>query len=196
MLKQPGFLEKIHRIICFEKRAVRREVSWILTNLTAGTSEQIQLLLVYPGFLQRVMEMAKADEPQVILQSASFPLLINLFNKIQKDSLWALCNITNHGTPEQIDCLIRAGFMALLVQQLNLDSDATMIAVSLEALHNILDLGAKIAKSGIGENPYLKMLDSLGGGPKLEKLQDHKASQVNANAVSILENFYDVQHHS
>jgi importin subunit alpha-1 len=66
------------------KKNIRKEACWTISNVTAGTSEQIQ----------------------GVINANLIPKLIQLLNvaefEIQKESAWALSNATSGGTPEQI----------------------------------------------------------------------------------------------
>lgn len=82
--------------------------------------------------------------------------------------------------------------MELVVNHLNMDEDEKILAVCLEAVRNILGLGAKSSNLR-GENSFLSLFDSLGGTRKVEDLQNHKSDEVHENALSILEEYYDLE---
>lgn len=65
VLSNPGFLESFLKLLRNEKRTIKREAAWILSNLTASTPEQIQKLIQVPGLFERVMLMAEFETEEV-----------------------------------------------------------------------------------------------------------------------------------
>ena len=46
---------------------------------------------------------------------------------------------------------------------------------------------------GSGQNPYAALIDAAEGLDKIEELQNHNNEDIYEKAVSILENFFDVE---
>ena len=73
------------------RRAFRKEACWVLSNITAGTKEQIGRVLRTRGGMQRVTEMAATSKWDV-----------------RKEAVWAVSNVNSGGTDTQIMSAIKA----------------------------------------------------------------------------------------
>lgn len=82
--------------------------------------------------------------------------------------------------------------MQSLINNLDMETDAHLLAVCLEALSNILAFGQQL-KQLKGENLFLTIFESLRGAEKVEKMQAHKSDDVHVKALSILETYYDIE---
>jgi hypothetical protein len=66
------------------KKNIRKEACWTISNITAGTSDQIQLIIQQNAF-PKLMQL---------LMTAEFD--------IQKEAAWAVSNATSGGTVDQV----------------------------------------------------------------------------------------------
>lgn len=64
-------------IIYHEKITVRKEVCWLISNITAGSSEQIQTCLDL-GIIDKIINILINDTPE-----------------IKKEAVWAVSNCTS-----------------------------------------------------------------------------------------------------
>jgi len=73
------------------KKAIRKEACWTISNITAGNREQIQ----------------------AVLEAGLFPPVINLLQAddfdIKKEAAWAISNATSGGSAQQIEHLVTFG---------------------------------------------------------------------------------------
>lgn len=114
----PGLL----RLLDHLKESVKKETCWTISNITAGSVEQIQAVLdggLIPGVIH-------------VLQHAEF--------KTRKEAAWAISNATSGGTPPQIQFLVSQGCIPPLCNILSVN-DAKVTEVALDALENILRVG-------------------------------------------------------
>ena len=65
MLKHPDFLSILMALLQHEKRAARKEAVWIMSNLLAGTVNQIELVMNYPGMIQQLFQMCDCKDLEV-----------------------------------------------------------------------------------------------------------------------------------
>ena len=93
-----------------------KEAAWTLSNITAGTPEQIQKVIDH-GLLGDLIN---------ILQHGDF--------KSKKEATWAVTNLTSGGKPEQVASLIELGVLEPLVQMLNC-GDAKIVQVLILGLY-------------------------------------------------------------
>ena len=77
-------------------KIIRMEACWIISNITAGTSKQIQFIM---------------DDEFV------FPKLVGLclndVGDVQREAVWAICNMTKKAQPQQITWLMQNGIIDL-----------------------------------------------------------------------------------
>jgi importin subunit alpha-1 len=59
-----GILPHLHSTIHSDKRAVRKETCWILSNIAAGTRQQLNALILN-NFLPLLINVTKTDESEV-----------------------------------------------------------------------------------------------------------------------------------
>jgi importin subunit alpha-1 len=59
-----GVLNYLHKTMFNEKRAVRKETCWIISNIAAGTQQQIEALILN-NFLPVMTRVVKNDDPEV-----------------------------------------------------------------------------------------------------------------------------------
>lgn len=60
-----GALDKFFSLLNHEKRAVRREACWTLSNITAGDEEQISLVTNNPAYIEKLIALINSDSPEV-----------------------------------------------------------------------------------------------------------------------------------
>ena len=91
-----GLIEGLHAIIDHPKRTVRKEACWVLSNITAGTEEQIQGCIDV-GIVDKLVNILNHDEMPV-----------------KNEAVWALSNTTAGATPEQFLALVNKGIIQAL----------------------------------------------------------------------------------
>lgn len=62
---EEGALKYLGNLIFHEKRSIRKETCWVISNIAAGTQQQIKALIVN-DYLQILERVIKSDEPEVI----------------------------------------------------------------------------------------------------------------------------------
>ena len=98
------------KLLRHHKANIVKEAAWTLSNITAGTTEQIQMVIDH-GLVGDLIN---------ILQNGDF--------KSKKEATWAVTNLTSGGKPEQVATLIELGVLEPLVQMLNC-GDAKIVQV-------------------------------------------------------------------
>jgi len=172
VILQGGALNHLSGLLAHNKKSIRKEACWTISNVTAGTREQIQEV-VNAGLIPPVIQL---------LQTADFD--------IKKEAAWVISNATSGGSPQQIEYLVQQGCIKPLVDLLKI-SDAKTIGVALEALDNILKIGAsKQAELGAPENPCATMVEQAEGLQALEALQEDPNEEVYQKAMKLLESYF------
>ena len=79
-----GALSAFERLLSHEKPTIQKEAAWAISNVTAGTSAQIQ----------------------AVVDAGLIPPLVHLLShgdfKTQKEACWAITNYTSGATTEQL----------------------------------------------------------------------------------------------
>lgn len=121
-----NILPKLNAKLNGHRMNVSKEAMWIISNITAGTVEQVQKIYD-SNTINHVLNILKGgtggsnDEGVV------------------KEGIYAVCNITDRGSEEQIDILVQRGLISILGRLLAC-SNAAMAVVMLESLDRIFKL--------------------------------------------------------
>lgn len=166
------------KLFSHSKKAIRKETCWAISNITAGTREQIQAVInaeLIPGVIS-------------MLQTGDFD--------IKKEAAWAISNATSGGSPQQIEYLVQCGCLKPMVELMSI-SDAKIAGVCLEAMENILKAGqAKQRENGLSENPCCALIEQAEGLAKIEALQEDPNEEVYLKAMHILETYFPLEEDS
>uniref|UniRef100_A0A0D9Y7Y9 Importin subunit alpha n=1 Tax=Oryza glumipatula TaxID=40148 RepID=A0A0D9Y7Y9_9ORYZ len=155
-----------------QKKSVKREACWTISNITAGTKEQIQAV-IDSNIIAPLLHL---------LQHAEFD--------VKKEAVWAISNATSGGTSNQIEYLVSQGCIKPLCDLL-VHQDSKTVLTCLEALDNILRVGE--AKKNLGAcnmNIFVPMVDEADGLDKIEDLQNHDNVEIYNKAVYVLESYW------
>ncbi|EEE54508.1 hypothetical protein OsJ_01650 [Oryza sativa Japonica Group] len=155
-----------------QKKSVKREACWTISNITAGTKEQIQAV-IDSNIIAPLLHL---------LQHAEFD--------VKKEAVWAISNATSGGTFNQIEYLVSQGCIKPLCDLL-VHQDSKTVLTCLEALDNILRVGE--AKKNLGAcnmNIFVPMVDEADGLDKIEDLQNHDNVEIYNKAVYVLESYW------
>ena len=153
---------------------IKKECAWIISNIAAGTSNQINLL--YDN-----------NFPDIL-----FDIILNGNDDSVKDNcLWALYNFSNINNIEKLNILIERGFMDIIINRLKLDQ-GDVLCGSLEALNNILIIGKKndpanynIIESKVHELDILKELKNFALDYQLSDTAKNKLKAILINYFGI-----------
>jgi hypothetical protein len=154
------------------KKNIRKEACWTISNITAGTSNQIQSVIDKQG-IPKLIKILQAEEFEV-----------------QKEVAWAIANATSGGTSDQTIYLVHEGAVAGLCSLLS-SEDSKMITVVLDGLENILKVG--VQRPGPTCEHIKALFSQCGGLEAIEKLQDHIGTRIYQQALHILSTYFDVE---
>ena len=144
------------------KKDAVKNTAWALSNITAGTSKQIQ-------------EVFNANLMPVIVHR-----LKNSVYEIRKELLWVAANAIDGANKEQIKFMVTQGIIPGLCQALE-DYDSRMLLNTLRAIKKILQKG---------EPNYPDLIEQAQGLDKIEGLQEHASNLVYEAAHDIVATFY------
>ena len=154
------------------KKSIRKETCWAISNINGGTKAQIQAVFEC-GLIPPLIET---------LATGDFD--------VKKEAAWAISNATCAAVPEHLRFLASQGAIKPLCDLLGVQ-DSRIISVALEALDNLLKVGqADSTASGTDENEYATLVEEAEGLDKLEDLQSHANDDIYQRAVKILEAYF------
>ncbi|EFO20800.2 hypothetical protein LOAG_07693 [Loa loa] len=162
-------LNYIHRLLLDGNQKTKREVCWVLSNIAAGTSSQIQTIFD-AGIIPCLIQILKTETFQV-----------------RSEACWVIANAIAGGNREHIAEIVRQGALAPLCDMLTV-MDCSVVVVVLKALGEILDCGdyCKID----GQNLYATRLEELNVVDKLEFLMLSSNTEIFYKACAIMEKYY------
>jgi len=67
MLQNPNCVEKLFKLLFHEKKAVRREVCWALSNIATEEPDKIDLIFNRQNIVDQLIRIVLSDNIEVIL---------------------------------------------------------------------------------------------------------------------------------
>ena len=116
-----GAVPRLKELITHSNREIQKEACWTLSNIAAGTVDQIQ----------------------AVIDSGAIPPLVKLVRdkktdqEVRSEACWVVLNATSCGSDSQIEVLVDEGCVSVLGVLL---SEASMVMMSLEGLERILQV--------------------------------------------------------
>lgn len=174
VILENNFLDKLKKFIrknqSFE---IRKEATWILSNIAAGTNQQLTKLY-------------ENNFPYIL-----FDIILNEEESIiKKNCIWSLYNFSNINNPEYLDILVEKGLIDIIIKRLKIEKGDTL-CLSLEALNKILMDGKNkdpasfnIIQEKIGELNILNELKEL--------LKQFQEEIIQEKIIVILNNYFGI----
>jgi importin subunit alpha-6/7 len=163
-----GCLDPMPVLLLHEKRNIRREACWAVSNIAAGTKDQIAKLVHTPGLIASVHKQASQAEWFV-----------------RKEAAWVISNAANSARAKDIEFMVHNGAFTAIVSLLN-TKDPKFCGLMLDAMFDILKAGDLL---GLTER-WTELFDEAGGGELLEELQDHDSKQVYDSCIKLVSAYF------
>ncbi|CAI5711830.1 unnamed protein product [Peronospora effusa] len=157
-----GAVPSLRRLIAHSNREIQKEACWTLSNIAAGTVDQIQCVLD-SGCIPSLMGLAASDTTDA---------------EVKSEACWVVLNATSCGSDSQIEYLVHQGCIQILG---NLLEETSMVMMALEGLERILQVGELESKRTDSPNPYASLMASA----NIETLVSHKSATVAKRASRI-----------
>jgi importin subunit alpha-1 len=165
-----GLLLKMSFLLNHE--STKKEALWVLSNIAAGTEQQIGEVLGMHGCMKAVTKMAMD-------KSATW--------EVRKEAIWTVCNVARCGNNLQVQSIVdvECGAIDAVCSVFDIN-DTEMVMVALDALDRILRVGQEMNMN----KDYCRFVYECDGLEKLEKLQEHSSDDIYRKAVNIIETFF------
>ena len=161
-----------------------KEIYWALSNITAGSETQIQMVIDDGFFVPNLIEILTG---------------VDLGDGVTREAAWAIANITSGGSAAQIACIVGQGCMSALIDLLRCQ-DNRNLKIALDGLTNILKAGrpAKAAASDSSggrtpfrANQYAQKVMVAGGLDQLIALQGtNEDDDICAQAAEMVKMYF------
>jgi importin subunit alpha-1 len=116
-----GAVPRLKELVTHGNREIQKEACWTLSNIAAGTVDQIQ----------------------AVIDSGAIPPLVKLVRdkktdqEVRSEACWVVLNATSCGSDSQIEVLVDEGCVSVLGVLL---SEASMVMMALEGLERVLQV--------------------------------------------------------
>lgn len=168
---EAGALNALLPLLSHSKKNVRKETCWVLSNIAAGTTDQLNSLFLVPELLPLVLKQLTSAEWDV-----------------RREAAWVISNIATSGKRQHIGHLVEIGGLRALCELLSV-GEVKIILISLDAIEAILKHGKDIDNC----ETYIRLIDEASGIDALEKLQEHENQKVYDRSVEILSNYFTAE---
>lgn len=154
---------------------VQKDVAWILSNISAGTSKQAQQLIAEPKLW---------DVISGLVESATI-------SEVRHECAWVLANVANGGS-STISRLDSKKVLHLVVAALRKERDPKLQRALLDAGEAALKNGEKQAiTKGVARSTITAAAEACGFLQQLEELQHSESENVYRKAVHVLESWFE-----
>jgi hypothetical protein len=175
-------LDALYSLTGASRRQLRKEACWVVSNITAGTSEQV-LAVAHANIFGKVVDLMRAKEPDV-----------------RKESTWCITNAIAAKIPEVTEYLTSLNCINAFSRILDDESvDPAQLTALLEAMQSILEYGADLAAQSLAEagmaggnagNRFADLAEEADIVDKISYLQQHHDSRVSGLAGEIIRVFF------
>jgi len=164
-----GVLSAIVPVLSHQKKNIRKEACWMLSNIAAGSIHQITQLISTSELLPKVLQQ----------------LSLTTEWDVRKEAAWVISNIATGGKAAHVAHLVEQGAIQPLCDLLDVN-EVRIVLLAMEAMEAILKQGGDISD-------YTQLIDDAGGLDKLENLQEHENTEIYEKAVKIIETHFGTE---
>ncbi len=166
---EQNLLGQLSKLLDHDRKAIRKETCWALSNVAAGNHSQISAVFAIHGLPEKLVQIVTTD----------------LF-EVKKEAAWVVSNSLSGGNFAHVQKMVSAGAIAALVTLLPLD-DTKLVIVAVDAIEAILK-----SAHDHDENYFQTVtgfLEESEGIDAIEKLQYHENNEIYTKGVRILETY-------
>lgn len=166
-----GFLPHLKNSLFIPDVGTVREVCWIFSNLSIGIPEQIHSIIAEPNLLETLAKICSHSELG-----------------LAREATWAICNLCLCKEPQIIEELLKRGILKLFKELMELDAEAKMVTLCLEALLHLLNYFSERGREFLQN--FVQELIRSGVGKAIENLQFNKSDLIYFKAHMALDMFF------
>uniref|UniRef100_A0A7S4A8P8 Importin subunit alpha n=1 Tax=Pseudo-nitzschia australis TaxID=44445 RepID=A0A7S4A8P8_9STRA len=168
-----GIVDRLPGLLGSRSKTIRKESSWLASNIACGSHQQIAMLMHNTQVLKQLIANAKNDTWEV-----------------RKEALWALSHVCTSGTPMHTESLVETGGLEPLISVLAVQNiDPSLLVGILDAIRKVLD----VDEASSFPNKYGRLIDEWNGIEYLEELQTHPSEIVYEKVVGLIEDYFGVE---
>ncbi|KAL3934674.1 MAG: hypothetical protein SGBAC_009656 [Bacillariaceae sp.] len=112
---------RLKDLVTHSNREIQKEACWTLSNIAAGTVDQIDAV-IQSGAIKPLVELVQGE---------------NTDQEVRSEACWVVLNATSCGSDAQIEILVDEGCVSVLGVLL---SEASMVMMALEGLERVLQV--------------------------------------------------------
>jgi importin subunit alpha-6/7 len=162
-----GIMEVALKLLLNDKRGVRKEACWLLSNISAGTQSQIGTIFKHKKIIINLVDFA-----------------INAGWEVRKEAIWSLSNIFTGGSDYHVQSLVQADGLEAMITILDIPGETRLVIAALDAIENILAVGER------HNQDFITMIHEYGGIEKLEELQTHSDDAIYNKSINLIERYF------
>ncbi|VEU36361.1 unnamed protein product [Pseudo-nitzschia multistriata] len=167
-----GIIDRLPFLLGSRSKTIRKESSWLASNIACGNHKQITMLMKNTKALTQIITNAKNDTWEV-----------------RKEALWALAHVCTSGTSKHTESLVESGGLEPLISVLAVENmDPSLLVAILDAIRKVLE----VDEASPFPKRYDQIIDECNGIEYLEELQTHPSETVYEKVVSLIEDYFGV----
>jgi hypothetical protein len=168
-----GLLDVLLPLTQHRDYTIRKEIQWILSNITAGTSEQRTLFLAHPISQEALIGFKDPSEA------------------VRLETSWVYYNLTTAGTPTHLLRTFDLGILLLFRDRFH--DDPRLIRNLLLIIYKLLEAGYHMSQStGNSHNPVVEQLAASGCYEEMEKFMHTDGGPNSEIVLHILDVYFSV----
>nr|BAN65162.1 armadillo/beta-catenin-like repeat domain containing protein [Babesia bovis] len=172
MIVDCGCIPILYKLLYSDKKTIKKEACWTLSNIAAGTRDQVEAFL-QSDTVEKLLEMMTCND----------------FD-IKREASWAICNAASGGDSKQAENMASRGCLRYICGILS-TTDTKLIGVALRAMENILQVGHQLMElNALSGNPYVSAVEECDGVRSLELLQNSKVTVIYRKAREIMQRYF------
>ena len=169
-----GALRAIVPLFGNTKRTIRREACWAVSNIAAGTKEQITAMMAVPGLMACVTAQLRS----------------NVEWQVRKEACWVVFNVATTGNADHVLQMVSCNVIEPLSSLLDC-TDPRILTVALDAVCAILDMGKTLSSAQYSS--MIEMFEEAGVVEALDNLQQFNDTDVYNKCILIVEKHFSVE---
>lgn len=165
-------LPALFPLLSHPKKAMRREVVWVISNITAEPDhQQVQAVLDTPGLVPTLVTLLNTD-PEI---------------DVRREAIWALSNLANSSNDAHVLSVLHAGFLSAITDLLSNPAMGNLLPIALEAIQKMLGTARDKDDQWAMIQPILVASHVE---EHLEALTSHRRIDVAESAQALLGDFF------